>query len=423
MLAAQRTRILISLACRALPANRTTRALWRCTPTPLCPPPSPLSCPTPPTRPPPATPGPQPWRGKSLALVKQAEAQRHADVAAAQAAAHQLLRFIGLADCLVLGQLAELARLAVLLCVRQLEAPRKGGLFVVAGALDDGPRGLPAWGRSPTLLRPSATMLRPSGVPPQAAAELASGDNSTPRGPALSVSAATLPAAAPPSVFSFSPRPEDLASAVANLPREILHVVMLSASGLSTYPEVRQLMVEVGQAAGVPPWLLPAAPNTRTYEAFGGSTRVSGSFHGEVLKGAVDVPNTMVGVRGAGQGLWVGKGKGGRWRLNNLVESGPGGGGRGRMYKCSLQIILLSCLCFHLQWPCIVLCRRLPMEGEPVHASQCSTPAIRDPAQARLQQAVLSDYQAAMAHAAMQPFIGHELQWAMVSSFSADSYG
>jgi hypothetical protein len=72
------------------------------------------------------------------------------------------VRLVHLADCLMLGQLAELARLAVLLAVRQLEAPRKAGLVLVLGVVEDpaaqagpggpltarGPGGLPAWGRS-----------------------------------------------------------------------------------------------------------------------------------------------------------------------------------------------------------------------------------------------------------------------------------
>ena len=43
-------------------------------------------------------------------------------------------------------------------------------------------------------------------------------------------------------------------------------------------------------------------------------------------------------------------------------------------------------------------------------------------AQARLQQAILSDYQAAMAHSGMQPYISHEQQWALVSKFAPEAY-
>ncbi|GFR50873.1 hypothetical protein Agub_g13161, partial [Astrephomene gubernaculifera] len=305
-------------------------------------------------------PGRQAWKAKSLALAHSDADQRQRDLEDAVHAAHQLLRFVTLADCLMLGQLAELARLAVLLCVCQLEMPRKGGLYIVAGSLEDPTAtsaaavsrsaGLPAWGRSGTfassvVFAASSTMgrRRSAGFPLLAASSRQShaGDAITPRAPRNfsgnqsgsdddeDESSDDIPTPAP--AFVFNPGSEDLSSAVANLPREILHVVIVSSAALTTYPDVRQLLSEIG-AKGIP---VPArVMNARTYDMMGSSTRVAGGFHGEVLRSAVDV----------------------RAMMN------------------------------------------------------------------RLHAAVLADYSAAMQHPAMQPYRGHEVQWGRVSRFAPESY-
>ena len=40
----------------------------------------------------------------------------------------------------------------------------------------------------------------------------------------------------------------------------------------------------------------------------------------------------------------------------------------------------------------------------------------------RLQVSLLNDYQAAMHHTAMQPYVGHEAVWGVVSRFSQEAY-
>ena len=241
------------------------------------------------------------WRGKSIAQTRRDAEQRHRDLGEAVHAAQQLLRFIQLSDMLVLGQLAELARLAVLLCVCQMEAPRKAGLYMVTGTVEDpnapgregigsislagggGARGgLGGWSRAPTfasvaMAAAGGTLRRRSmfgaggmgglGLPRPGS----QGPGSTTGDGALSPRTARgggadddddrsdagsevsgVPAPAP--LFVFSPGSEELSAAVANLPREIVHVVMLSASALISYPEVGRGASEVGRGVGGGAW-------------------------------------------------------------------------------------------------------------------------------------------------------------------------
>ncbi|GLI61741.1 hypothetical protein VaNZ11_004155, partial [Volvox africanus] len=79
---------------------------------------------------------------------------------------------------------------------------------------------------------------------------------------------------------------------VANLPREILHVVVVSAAPLVTYPEVRNLLGEIS-SKGIP---VPSAMLATRGTGEGGgnvASRAAGSFNAEVLRGAVDVRSMM----------------------------------------------------------------------------------------------------------------------------------
>lgn len=217
----------------------------------------------------------------------------------------------------MLGQLMELARLAVLLCVRQLEIPRKTGLYLVVGTVEDPmavaaaatvrPTGLPTWGRAVTMATVSfaaSTGRRRSNVNPLAASMSQwsyAGDGTSPR---LRPSEGTeddepegVPAPAPQ--FVITPASDELASAVANLPREILHVVVVSAAPLVSYPEVRQMLAEIG-AKGIP--VPPAMLMGRPAGEGGGSVaaRAASSFNAEVLRGTVDVRGMMVGPKHPG---------------------------------------------------------------------------------------------------------------------------
>lgn len=276
--------------------------------------------------------GPQPWKAKSIALTKQDAEQKQRDLQEAVHAAQQLVRFITLADSLMLSQLAELARLAVLLVVRQLETPRKTGLYIVSGAVDDmrgqagsasgaapGAAGVP-WGRSNTfasvalavtLNAKRRTLSSGSGL---RAGQLAAGGDGeralSPRG-LWEVAGGGLedwgdgPGPGQQGLsFMFSPGGEELTHAVTNLPREIVHVVALSSSALGSYPEVRQLLNEIAHkgvavsaatAAGV---AAAAGVGARRHDALpSGAARMAGGYNGEIVRTALDVRAMMVRAR------------------------------------------------------------------------------------------------------------------------------
>ncbi|KXZ44406.1 hypothetical protein GPECTOR_68g377 [Gonium pectorale] len=311
-------------------------------------------------------PGSQAWKAKSLALVREDRERKQQHLEDAVHAAQQLVRFITLADCLMLGQLAELARLAVLLSVRQLELPRKAGLYIVAGIIEDltgvagvatvtRGAGLPAWGRTSTFAstaaatmsrrRSAASMVLFGNRPASQAGDGGStmlrtgtlrsgllGDGSD--GDADDTDSGSepdgMPAAAP--AFIFTPSAEELSLAVANLPREVVNVVIAASSPLRSYPEVRQLFNDIA-AKGI---IVPPSGSSagRSYEAIGSLTLKGGGYGGEVLRGSVDVRGIMT----------------------------------------------------------------------------------------RLQVSILSDYNSVMHHPYTQPYRGHEVQWGMVSRFTVEAY-
>lgn len=70
-------------------------------------------------------PGANAWRGKSLFLSKQAAAGKQAELSDAEHLRERLVRFVGLADALMLGQLCELLRLGVELFKYHIALQRK----------------------------------------------------------------------------------------------------------------------------------------------------------------------------------------------------------------------------------------------------------------------------------------------------------
>lgn len=80
---------------------------------------------------------PQKWKHQSPALQKAAATFKTTRLEKSNTDKDKFLRFISLCDTLVLGQLCSLARSALSLCLFELKQPRKVGLFLMVGYVDD----------------------------------------------------------------------------------------------------------------------------------------------------------------------------------------------------------------------------------------------------------------------------------------------
>lgn len=81
--------------------------------------------------------GPRKWKRQSPALQKAAARLDATRLERSTTDRDKLLRFIGLCDHLVLAQLCSLARSALALCLSELTQPRKVGLFLMVGYVDE----------------------------------------------------------------------------------------------------------------------------------------------------------------------------------------------------------------------------------------------------------------------------------------------
>lgn len=80
---------------------------------------------------------PQKWKHQSPALQKAAADFKRARLERCTTDRDRFLRFISLCDSLVLTQMCSLARAALALCLSELTQPRRVGLFLMVGCVDD----------------------------------------------------------------------------------------------------------------------------------------------------------------------------------------------------------------------------------------------------------------------------------------------
>ncbi|MEW5297332.1 MAG: hypothetical protein WDW36_000548 [Sanguina aurantia] len=241
--------------------------------------------------------GPRKWKRQSPALQKAAARLDATRLERSTTDRDKLLRFIGLCDHLVLAQLCSLARSALALCLSELTQPRKVGLFLMVGYVDESAAAAAA-ARSAV-----ATASSVSAAQQHSAWTRQTGDSSPTSHPILtpidhhqhmsSHSSALAEATAvnhddsAPSrtpdeaagLMCFRPAMGEVANTVGCLPRELLAVVLAACQTILTSPEVRCCLNDIGAAADA--WVDQAAA-------------VRNTSHHAILRGTINVPELQV---------------------------------------------------------------------------------------------------------------------------------
>ncbi|MEW5314683.1 MAG: hypothetical protein WDW38_006158 [Sanguina aurantia] len=238
---------------------------------------------------------PTKWKHQSPALQKAAADFKRARLERCTTDRDRFLRFISLCDSLVLTQMCSLARAALALCLSELTQPRRVGLFLMVGCVDDAAAAAAAAAVARSAVATASAMsatqqhsawMRQTGTHTGRHQDMSSHNSALAEATAMTHDSA--PSRTPDAVagvMCFRPAVGDVANTVGSLPRELLAVVLAACQTILTFPrvqhkallhaQVRSCLNDIGAATNA--WVDQAAA-------------VRNISHHNTLRAVIDVP-------------------------------------------------------------------------------------------------------------------------------------